>query len=28
LAYGLNGQGTVPPNAVLDFDIEITAVTD
>lgn len=28
LAYGKGGSGTIPPNAVLDFDIEIVSVTN
>jgi FKBP-type peptidyl-prolyl cis-trans isomerase FkpA len=28
LAYGKSGSGTIPPNAVLDFDIEIVSVTN
>lgn len=28
LAYGRSGSGTIPPNAVLDFDIEIVSVTN
>ncbi|MBB6238422.1 FKBP-type peptidyl-prolyl cis-trans isomerase [Pedobacter sp. AK013] len=28
LAYGTGGRGSVPPNAILDFDIEIVKVTN
>ena len=28
LAYGTSGNGSVPPNAILDFDIEIVSVTN
>lgn len=28
LAYGTSGSGSVPPNAILDFDIEIVSVTN
>jgi FKBP-type peptidyl-prolyl cis-trans isomerase FkpA len=28
LAYGTGGRNTVPPNAILDFDIEIVSVTN
>ncbi|KQM78822.1 hypothetical protein ASE74_12750 [Pedobacter sp. Leaf216] len=28
LAYGTSGSGTIPPNSVLDFDIEIVGVTN
>jgi FKBP-type peptidyl-prolyl cis-trans isomerase FkpA len=28
LAYGTSGSGTIPPNSVLDFDIEIVSVTN
>ncbi|QPH38568.1 FKBP-type peptidyl-prolyl cis-trans isomerase [Pedobacter endophyticus] len=27
MGYGLSGNGAIPPNAVLDFDIEIVSVT-
>ena len=28
LAYGCDGQGSIPANAVLDFDIELVEVTN
>ncbi|MEJ7779509.1 MAG: FKBP-type peptidyl-prolyl cis-trans isomerase [Daejeonella sp.] len=28
LGYGAGGQGPIPPNAVLDFDIELVDVTN